>query len=113
MITLRIPLPPSVNALFANVPGKGRVKTDRYKTWLNAVGWDVVQQRQSPIKGDVTLEIVAGRPDRRRRDLSNLIKAAEDLLVRHGLIEDDSRVTSLSIAWTAIEGCQVTVREVA
>lgn len=113
MITLSIPLPPSVNALFANVQGRGRIKTDRYKTWLNAAGWDVLQQRQQPIKGDVTLEILAGRPDRRRRDVSNLIKAAEDLLVRHGLIEDDSKVMSLSIAWAPIEGCRVTVREAA
>lgn len=28
-----LPLPPSVNALYRNVPGRGRVKTALYKRW--------------------------------------------------------------------------------
>lgn len=113
MITLRLSsLPPSVNNLFANVPGKGRVKSDAYRTWLNAVSWDVALQKQLPIKGEVELEILAGRPDKRRRDISNIIKGVEDLLVRHGLIEDDSLVRKLSVEWSGISGCLVTAREV-
>jgi hypothetical protein len=38
-------MPPSVNTIYANVPGKGRVKSARYKTWLKAAGWDIAAQR--------------------------------------------------------------------
>jgi Holliday junction resolvase RusA-like endonuclease len=35
---VKLPLPPSANKLFFNVPGKGRVKTRAYKNWRrNAV----------------------------------------------------------------------------
>ena len=65
-----------------------------YVSWLKAAG--CVAQRPARITGPVRISIAAGRPDRRRRDVDNLSKAALDLLVSHQVIEDDGVVVSLS-----------------
>lgn len=106
-------LPPSVNSLFTNVTGKGRVRTDRYRVWANAMGWQLKAQRPEPVKGHIALEIVCVRKDNRKRDLSNFIKALEDLLVTHGVIEDDAKVDDLRIRYGAVIGCVVTITGIA
>lgn len=42
---------------------------------------------------------MAVKPDKRRRDIDNLIKACADLLVRHGVVSDDSEMRSVSARW--------------
>ncbi len=95
-----IPRGPSVNALYSNVRGKGRVKTKRYMTWINSAGWELKIQKPDAIAGPVSILLTIPRPltkdgewDMRRRDASNFIKAIEDLCVIHRLIEDDSHTT--------------------
>ncbi len=51
------------------------------------------------MRGYVRVQLVLVKPDRRRRDLSNYIKAVEDLLVEHGIIEDDNMITDLRVRW--------------
>jgi crossover junction endodeoxyribonuclease RusA len=51
-----------------------------------------IQSQDVPIaalSGSLEIEICVMPPDRRRRDLSNLIKLPEDALVRAGVIADD------------------------
>lgn len=98
MIRYSLPYPPSVNGLFFNA-SKGRVKTDAYTAWREAAGWAVTMQGRKHLKGPVTLSIALVKPDKRRRDLSNTIKAVEDLLVSMAVIEDDHLVQKISIQW--------------
>ena len=108
--TLTLPFPVTTNSLYRNVPGRGRVKTERHRTWRQAAGWDLEQQKPPRVEGPISLEIAVCRPDRRKRDISNLIKCVEDLLVDHGVIEDDSLVHDLRIHWQpGIEGARVTI----
>ena len=109
VISVHIPYPPTANNLFFNKSGRGRVKTERYRTWLRAAGNELLVQRPPKLTGKVVLSISLGRPDRRKRDLSNCIKPIEDLLVAHGLIEDDSLVERLSICWAVTSGAHVLV----
>jgi crossover junction endodeoxyribonuclease RusA len=102
MIEIRLPLPPSTNALYANVPGKGRVKSSRYRTWLNAAGWALKEQKPKSVSGDYRLWIWAERPDNRRRDLGNLEKPLSDLLVAHGVVSDDSQCVALCLFWEGV-----------
>lgn len=96
---LTVPLPPSVNAAYRNVPGKGRVKTKAYRSWLAEAGWETVRQRPVGVKGRVRVRVVFGKPDKRKRDLDNLLKCVFDLLTKYGLIEDDSMVVKLEAEW--------------
>jgi len=93
-----LPYPPSVNGLFFNA-SKGRETTPSYKAWRRAAGEMILAQGRKHIHGKVSLAIAVTRPDRRKRDISNLIKAVEDLLVEMAVIDDDSLVQRLSIKW--------------
>lgn len=106
LLTLALPFPVSVNAAYRNVLHVGRVKTTAYKNWLAAAQAAVLQDKvKGRIEGLYTMEIEVDRPDRRRRDLSNLIKTIEDFCVSMGFVEDDSLCERLQIKWTApIEG---------
>ena len=104
---IRLPQPPSTNNLYRNVSGKGRRKTQRYKTWLNAAGWAIKEQRPEPVRGWVIIDITVERRDNHRRDISNTIKACEDLLVAHKIIEDDSKVQEVTARWGPVDGCEV------
>jgi crossover junction endodeoxyribonuclease RusA len=98
MIRYTLPYPPSVNGLFFNAT-KGRVKTDAYKAWRRAAGNEIMAQGRQRIRGPVSLSVALVRPDKRRRDLSNTLKAVEDLLVEMQVIDDDSLVQRISIQW--------------
>lgn len=111
-IGILLPFPPSVNSLYRNVPGRGRVKTDKYKDWLIKAGLIVSSQLKTNdrIEGPYGLRMRAYRPDKRRRDLSNLLKATEDLLVALGVVEDDSLCQSIEAEWAreqSAEGIKV------
>lgn len=95
---IQLPLPPSVNNLFVNA-GKRRVKSARYTEWLKAAGWELQAQKPAKVSGTFRFTMVAYRPDRRRRDLDNLIKPVLDLLKTHGVIEDDHLTQSIHATW--------------
>lgn len=91
-IMATLPLPPSANALFANV-AKGRIKTKAYKAWLEEAGWHLKRAWSGlgrPQFGEqpMSLEIIVGLKDR-SRDLSNCCKAIEDLMVKTLPVPDD------------------------
>lgn len=94
-VILHLPICPPLNNLFFNVPGKrgGRARTQRYRAWAQAAGWDVAQAKAKPIVGPVKIEIAV--PMGMKGDLDGRAKAALDLLVEHQVIEDDGRVHEL------------------
>lgn len=111
-VTLTMPMPPSTNNLFVN-RGRKRARSSKYDLWVTAAGWELKRQRASHVAGPVSLafEFEEGI-DNRKRDISNLIKAPEDLLVRHGVItaDDNSIVREISMKWSrSVKGCQVTI----
>lgn len=99
MILLTIPFPPSANRLWRNVGAK-TLKSAEYRAWLESAGWAVKAQRPQIVRGPYSMTLIAGRPDNRRRDLGNLLKATEDLLMAVGAIEDDHHARSIFMAWS-------------
>ena len=94
---IRLPVPPSTNALYRNAPGRGRVKTAAYKAWIEAAGWALKTQHCRIVIGRAEVEIAF--PRNNRRDLDNGAKAALDLLVAHRLLQDDRYVERLTLRW--------------
>lgn len=96
-ITLALSVPPSVNEMFANVPGKGRVKTKKYRAWrkaaLNEALLGMVGKRR--IKGlfVATIWVTANNGG----DIDNRVKAALDLCKTVGAITDDKRCIALHV----------------
>lgn len=88
-------------------------KSDAYTLWLNDAGFLAKSQRPKRIEGSYQLSIYATRPDKRRRDVDNLIKATSDLLVSIGVISDDSMAEKVSAEWERGEpGIRVVVESV-
>lgn len=96
---VRLPFPPGLNNLFAN-GSKGRFRTPRYDAWITEAGLRLRRQRPEPIAGHFKAEMVFDRPDEIRRDLDGLAKAPLDLLVKAGVIVDDSLCRDLRLRWS-------------
>lgn len=114
---LLLPYPPSVNAMFANRKGGGRVKTAAYKAWIAEAGWMVLSQehRNHRHAGRVRLTLLVRRPEgNRRRDIGNLEKAVADLLVRQGILADDSLIEQSDIRWVyeGVDGAKVIIEDI-
>lgn len=93
---VRLPVPPSVNAMYRNVPGVGRVKTSDYRSWIKHAGTLLNISRPIPF-GKARVQLGIFIPTKTKGDISNRIKATEDLLVAHKIIEDDVQVWKLTV----------------
>ena len=107
-VTLTLPYPPSTNRIWRNT-SKGTLKSRAYRQWETWALMEIKCQKGQLVSGPVVLTITAGRPDKRRRDISNLIKATEDVLVKARVIEDDCLVESLTARWGTEPGLQVEI----
>lgn len=115
ILTFDLPvLPPSVNAMYLNVPGHGRVKTQKYRDWCNSAGLLLNRQIKGRMGGrvDIRIKLEDTHPT---ADCSNYIKATEDLLVTSGVISDDRSkyVRSVKVEWAPIKGIHIEIRKVA
>lgn len=116
MITLDLPYPPSANKLWRNVGGK-TLKSGHYRAWLHEGTLAIMVARPGKILGRYHLEIKATAPDRRARDIDNIIKPLGDLLVSAGVVADDNLAKSVYAEWAdePLKGgaIRVTLREAA
>lgn len=105
-------VPPTTNSLYANVAGRGRIKTDRYRVWRNAAGWELKRYHNQRWTEPVFLTIAIGGL-RRNADISNRIKALEDLLVEHGIIQGDTiehvRGVNVYVAPDGFKGIEIAI----
>jgi len=90
-----LPWPPSVNHYWA-ARGNGRYLAPHAQRW-HKEAWAILRGtwRGKPMRGEVAVLLVLHPPDRRRRDLDNLLKAVLDALVHAGVLQDDSQVAEL------------------
>ena len=95
---IRLSHPPSTNNLYANVGGKGRIKTYRYRAWCHGEGWRLKAQPRQSVTGPYFIEIVVERP-KRKRDIDGFIKGVLDLLVDIRHTSDDSHCQGVEIYW--------------
>lgn len=106
--SLQLPYPPSVNAMYRNVAGVGRVKSTKYRAWLREALDSLWQQKPDRVGGPIRICIRAQRRNK-QADLDNLIKPCLDFLVSCDFIDDDKNVESISITWAPVEGAHVYV----
>ena len=101
-------LPPSMNNLFATI-GRKRVRSARYRAWLESAGWELAAQKPGTVAGPYAVTMTFGRKDKRRRDIGNLEKPCSDLLVAHRVVEDDSLAQRIHLEWGNVEGVVIQV----
>ncbi len=104
-----LPFPPSINHYWRHVGAKVLVSEEgrRYRKTVA----DLALVERWPRHGDkrVSVGIEAWMPDKRRRDLDNLLKPLLDCLTHAGVWDDDSQIDSLSISRAPMIGGMVKV----
>ena len=90
----KLPWPPSVNHYYRHVGPRVLISRDgrRYRERVAAM----VGGRE-PFEGELRLTAEFYPPDRRRRDLDNLLKSLQDALQHAGLYRDDSQIAELRL----------------
>ncbi len=114
MTRLELPFPLPVSACFENVPKVGRRATARYREWTNEALWMIHSQKPQKFAGEVSISIGLVAPDKRARDADNALKGCLDVLVKSGVIRDDSNryVRRLTVQWVASGApCTVLISE--
>lgn len=105
-VTLKLPLPPSVNGLFVNKrggkPGGGRFTSPGYGQWQWAAF--AALQTQKPVgsvSGPFHFRLTVPRD--MRGDIDNRLKAAIDFCVAQKITHDDCHAQSVTVMRGAVE----------
>ena len=106
-----LPWPPSVNTYWRHKV-TGRLATvyisaegKAYRKAVNDLVMEAAMvQRYLKAAGPVRVVIEAFPPDRRKRDLDNILKSLLDSLTHAGVWEDDSQIEDLRIYRSTIAG---------
>jgi len=107
-IELDLPWPPSVNQYWRH-PSKGPLagrhliseRGRKYRVLVMA--YAIKFKHQHKLADRLAVSILCYPPDRRRRDLDNVLKAALDALVFAGVMLDDSQIDRLAIERCAVQ----------
>lgn len=102
MYQVLLPLPPTANQRLMPVYQKGHlrlIKSTAYRKWQEACVYKVKSDlgQFTQLTEDVHLTVIAHFPDRRTRDLDNLLKGTCDVLTMAGVYDDDSHITDIHI----------------
>jgi crossover junction endodeoxyribonuclease RusA len=109
-ITLTLPWPPSVNRYWRTFQGRMIISAEG-RSYRKAVADQVLIQRGAKhYAGKLRVNIEAFRPDNRRRDLDNLLKAVLDGCTHAGVWEDDGNIVDLRIYWADTVGGMLKVK---
>ena len=95
---LILPYPPSSNSLWVRTH-RGMRRSDEYLSWIEQVQWESIQRKWPQIDGPFGCHITAHRPDKRKRDINNLIDAPLDALQHCGVIENDCLAQWVRAEW--------------
>lgn len=101
MIELTLPYPPSANSYWRS-PNTGKLagrhllseKGRAYREAVKVLCW---QRGVKRMLGRLSVVLVVCPPDRRRRDLDNVLKASLDSLTAGGAWDDDSQIDRIVV----------------
>ena len=112
MVAVTLPYPPSANSMWRHV-GKKVLRSREYEMWRAHAGLIIRRATGgSRLEGPYAMTVMVGRPDRRRRDLDNLLKPIGDVMVLAGAVEDDHHCQRIDASWsTDVEGVFVRVMQ--
>lgn len=96
MIKLSLPFPPSVNHYWGQF-GKQRFIGKKGKEFRLAVAEACLEEEVQALEGPLSIHITLFPPDKRARDIDNVIKPLLDAMEHAGCFENDNQITELHI----------------
>ncbi|HWT40943.1 MAG TPA: RusA family crossover junction endodeoxyribonuclease [Dongiaceae bacterium] len=110
MISLTLPLPPTINHYYGQRPRGGRYIKPAGQAFRQEVAEIVAQAGYKTIEGRVSLFVAIYPADRRRQDIDNRAKSLQDALTSAGVWLDDEQIDELHmVRKEVIKGGQVKV----
>jgi len=108
MLTVTLPWPPTVNTYYRNLKGKTLISAKGRK-YRDAVADQVLIQcafngQFTGYVGRLGVLIEAYPPDKRSRDLDNILKSLLDSLTKAGVWADDSQIDDLQVVRKTVGG---------
>jgi crossover junction endodeoxyribonuclease RusA len=85
-------------------------RSKKYTEWIGEVALALELEQRPEIDYPFNIEIVVGRPSKRRMDIDNRAKAVMDVLQHCGIIADDCLANRVTMMWSNdLDGCKVTI----
>ena len=96
---IELPYPPSVNRIWRVGKNKRVYKDPAYTKWIEVCQYMIFAKKTVPVLGNYRLLIEAKKPDKRKRDIDNIIKAISDVLETCGIVENDCYCQEVTARW--------------
>ncbi len=95
-LLIELPWPPSVNHYYRRVAHRTLISREgrRYRDEVCAILGDL---HLRPFDSELAMTVDAHPPDKRRRDLDNILKSLLDALQHAGAYHDDSQIKKLAV----------------
>ena len=104
MLTVTLPWPPTVNTYYRNLNGKTLISA-KGREYRKAVAEQVrIQVAKMGYAGRLGVLVEAYPPDKRSRDLDNILKSLLDSLTKAGVWADDSQIDDLQVVRKTVGG---------
>ncbi|MAG92515.1 MAG: hypothetical protein CMJ48_02015 [Planctomycetaceae bacterium] len=103
-LEIDLPYPPSINHYWRRVGPRTLISREgrRFRKDVMAI---LAAMGVEPLAGALAVEVEVYPPDRRRRDIDNVLKSLLDALERGGAYHDDSQIAHLEITrMTPVKG---------
>jgi len=101
MLIFDLPWPPSVNRYWRHISRgalAGRVLISKHgREYRRTIVTEIAHLRLPPLTGRLAVHVDAYPPDKRIRDLDNIVKALFDVLTHAGVINDDGNIDHFSV----------------
>jgi crossover junction endodeoxyribonuclease RusA len=105
----RLPIPPSVNSLW-RITGRRMYRSKKYMQFIVDCEKALEGQQKPAIDYNFDVEIIVGRPSKRRMDIDNRGKAIMDVLQHLEIITDDCLANRVTMMWSNdITDCKITI----
>lgn len=113
MIKLKLPYPPSVNHYWGQV-GSKKFLGKKGKEFRENVFICAVNARQGVLNGRLEVKVYLYPPDKRKRDIDNVLKSLLDAMEHASIYENDSQIDKLCITRMEVAAggyCEVTISQ--
>jgi len=98
----QLPYPPSVNHIYARTKRGGVMLNPNAKAYREEVIY-TIGKGHTMLTGRLRVHVDAYMPDKRIRDVSNILKSLEDAMTHAGIWQDDSQIDDLRVVRKGIE----------